>query len=92
MVAENKYCTEKDDRLPHQNSRFFIASKQVGLALGIWPSRKAIKGLLQNIYLILDLVYEKRNPFFRLLLMIAIWEKNVTRRYYFYLADTIMKL
>ena len=91
MVAENKYCTEKDDRLPHQN-RFFIASKQVGLALDIWPSRKAIKGLLQNIYLILDLVYEKRNPFFRLLLMIAIWEKNVTRRYYFYLADTIMKL
>ena len=36
----------------------FFASKGVGLSLDIWPSRK---GLLQNIYLILDLLYHKCN-------------------------------
>ena len=42
MLVESKYCKKdmtickKDDRPPHQNSRFFIASKQVvGLSLGI---------------------------------------------------------
>ena len=48
---------KKDDRLPHQKSKFFIASKGVGLTLDIWPLKKALKGLLQNIYLMLDLLY-----------------------------------
>ena len=66
MLVENtvqKKMTmyKRDDRPPHQKSRFFIASKEVAL-LDIWLSRKAIKGLLQNIYLMLDL-YHKRNPF-----------------------------
>ena len=34
-IVENKYCTEKDDRLSHQESKFFIASKEVVLTLHI---------------------------------------------------------
>ena len=49
---------KKDDK---QNSKFFIASKWVGLSSDIWPSRKTLKGSLQNIYLMLDL-YCKGNP------------------------------
>ena len=47
----------------HNSIKFhiFIANKVVGLSLDIWRSRKAFKGLLQNIYLSL-LLYHKRNP------------------------------
>ena len=46
---------EKDDR-------FFTASKRVGLSSDIWPSRKALKGNLKNIHMVLDLLYHKGNP------------------------------
>ena len=35
----------------------FIASKEVGLTL-----KKSLKRLLQNIYLMLELLYHKHNP------------------------------
>ena len=41
----------------------FIASKVVDLSLDIWCLRKALKGLLQNIYLMIELLYHKHNPF-----------------------------
>ena len=50
---------KKDDM---KKSTFFIASKGLGLSSDIWPSRKALKGSLQNIYLKLDLLYHKGNP------------------------------
>ena len=53
---------EKDDRPPHQKVRSFIGSKGVGSSLDIWPSRKVLKRLSQIIYLMLDLLYLKRNP------------------------------
>ena len=53
---------KKDDRPPHQKSWLFIASKGVGLFLDIRSARKALKGLLQNICLTLDLLYHKCNP------------------------------
>ena len=52
----------KDGRLPHQESRFFLPSKRVGFSLDIRLSRKALKALLQSIYLILDLLHYKHNP------------------------------
>ena len=33
-----------------------MASKEVGLSSGIWPSRKATKGSSKNIYQMLDLL------------------------------------
>ena len=48
---------KKDDR---QKSSFFIASKGVDLSSDIWPSR-SLKGFLQNIKLILDLLCHKPN-------------------------------
>ena len=61
MPSAQKRMTiiKKDDRLPHQKSIFFITSKGVGLSLDIWPSGKALKCLLQDIYLILYLSYHK---------------------------------
>ena len=53
--------SKKDDRLSHQKSRFFLASKGVGLSLDIWLSRKALEGLLQNMIMMLDLLYHKCN-------------------------------
>ena len=43
-IAENKYC-----KPPHQKKTFFIARKLVVLSLDILPSKKTLKGLLQNI-------------------------------------------
>ena len=40
----------------------FIASKVPGLSLDIWRSKKVLRQLLQNIYLVLELLYHKRNP------------------------------
>ena len=48
---------KKDDR---QKTSFFIASKGVDLSSDIWPSR-SLKGSLQNIKLMLDLLCHKRN-------------------------------
>ena len=42
---------KNDDKLPHQKSSF-IASKGVGLFLDVWPSRKYLKRLLQNNYML----------------------------------------
>ena len=53
---------KKDDRAPHHKSRFFIVSQGVGLSLDTCLSRKALKRVLQNIYLTLDLLYNKHNP------------------------------
>ena len=53
---------KKHDRLLRQKSRFFIAIKGVCLSADIVPSRKALKGLSQNIYQMLDLLYHKQNP------------------------------
>ena len=38
---------------------FLLQAKEY---LDIWPSRKAFKRLLHNIYLMLDLLYHKHNP------------------------------
>ena len=40
----------------------FLLQAKVGLSLYILPSRKILKCLLQNIYLLLDLLYHKYNP------------------------------
>ena len=53
---------KKDDRASHHKSRFFIASQGVGLSLDTCLSRKALKRVLQNIYLTLDILYNKHNP------------------------------
>ena len=53
---------KKDDRALHHKSRFFIVSQGVGLSLDTCLSRKALKRVLQNIYLTLDLLYNKHNP------------------------------
>ena len=45
-----------------QKFHMVIASKEVDLSSNIWRSRKALKGLLQNIYLMLELSYHKHNP------------------------------
>ena len=91
---------KKDDRPPHQK-RLFIASKGVGLSLDIWPSRKALKRLLQNIYLMLDVLYYKHTllittvvdgSIFKEIFKAITWEKKVRRWYYFYPGITMMKL
>lgn len=53
---------KKDDGPLCQKTRFFIPSKEMGLSLDIWCSTKASKGLLQDIYLILELLHHKRKP------------------------------
>ena len=52
----------------HIKSRFFIVSKGADLSLDVWPLIKAFKPFLQNICLLLDLLYHKRKP----LIMIAL--------------------
>ena len=68
---------KKFDRLPHQKSRFFITNKGVGLSLDIWSSRKALNCLLQNIYLMLDLLYYKCNPLVTTAVDGSIFKKNI---------------
>ena len=58
MQKKMTMCKKDDMKM----SRFFIASKGVGLSSDVWPSRKALKGSLQNIYMMLDLLYHKGNP------------------------------
>ena len=60
--------------------------------LNVWPSRKALKGLLKNIYLMLELLHHKRNRVlttavdgrvFQKVFTTVTSDKKVKRRYYF---------
>ena len=62
IVQKKMTMCKNYESLLHQKRRFFITSKGVDVSLGIWRSRKAIKSLLQNIYLIWELLYHKLNP------------------------------
>ena len=67
---------KNDDLSSHQSSikvPVLIESKGVGLSLEIL---KALKGLLQNVYLMLELLYHKRNPLLRLLYMVVFFKKT----------------
>ena len=55
-VQKKMTIHKKHDRLLHRKSRFFIAIKGVCLSSDIVPSRKALKGVSQNIYQMLDLL------------------------------------
>ena len=68
---------KQDESLSHQKSRLFIASKRVGLSLDIWCSRKALKGLLQNIYLRLELLHHKHNLLIATVVDDSIFQKNI---------------
>ena len=50
---------KKDDRQKTEMSKIFIAIKVVGLPSNIWPSRKALKGCIKILFMILDLLYHK---------------------------------
>ena len=63
--------------------------------------KKALKRILQNIYLTLDFLYHNRNLLFTTVVDGSIFlimqgcnlrEKNASRKYYFYLFITTMKL
>ena len=60
--------------------------------LNVWPSRKTLKGLLKNIYLMLELLHHKRNRVlttavdgrvFQKVFTTVTSDKKVKRRYYF---------
>ena len=68
---------KKDDRATHHNSRSFIESQGVGLSLDTCLSRKALKRVLQNIYLKLDLLYNKHNPLFTIFVDGSILKKTI---------------
>ena len=55
-ILQKKTTVLKNDKLPHQKSRFFITSKGVDLSLDVWPLRKTLKPFLQNIYVVSDLL------------------------------------
>ena len=59
MYSEGWLC-KKDDRPQDRKSRIFIIGKEVGWSSNISTSRKTLKRLLQNKYL-LDLLYHKHN-------------------------------
>ena len=67
----------RDDRPPYQKSRSFIASKRLGLPLHISHPKKALKCLLQNIYLLLNLLYDKHNSFIMTTVGDSIFFKNI---------------
>ena len=67
---------KKDDRALHHKSRFFIVSQGVGLSLDNCLSRQALKRVLQNIYLTLDLLYNKLNPLFTIVVDCCIFLKK----------------
>ena len=77
MQKKTTMC-KKDDR----QNRFFIASKGAGLSSDIWTSRKALKGYLQNIYLILDLLYLKDN-----LLTTTVVDDNIFKKVFMTIID-----
>ena len=55
----------------------FIASKRADSSLDICLSRKALKCLLQNIYMMLDLLYKECYPLFRTVVDGSIFKKNI---------------
>ena len=62
-AEQKKLLCKQDDKSSHQNSikfHIFIASKGVRLSLNIWRYKKPLD-LLQNIYLMLELLYHNRN-------------------------------
>ena len=93
---------KKDDRPLHQKSWFLIASKVVVLPLVIWLSSKALKCLLDYIYLMLYILYHKCKPlimtaaddsiflFSQKIFKTITWKKNIRR--YFFPGITMMKL
>ena len=72
---------KRDDRPPNQKNRFFIAS-EIGFPLYISTSMKALKYLLQNIYLLLDLLYHKHNPF-----ITTTVENNIFKKIFYHLRE-----
>ena len=54
----------------------FIESKGVDLSSGIWPSR-SLKGSLQKVKLILDLLCHERNSFITTLVVGSSFEKSL---------------
>ena len=55
---------KKDDRLSHQNSikvQYFYCKQKSKFIFRNLALKKHVKGLLQNIYLLLELLYHKRN-------------------------------
>ena len=68
---------KKYDRAPHHKSRTFFASQGLGLSLDTCLSRKALKRVLQNIYLALDLLYNKHNPLFTVVVNGSIFKKII---------------
>ena len=71
VVHKKMAMCKKDDR---QKSSFFIASKGVDLSSDIWPSR-SIKGSLQDIKLMLDLLCHKRNSLITTVVDVAVLKK-----------------
>ena len=67
---------DKKKRLPLQISRILLRRK-VGLSLNVWPSRNALKRLLQNICMLLNLLYYKHNPFITTVVDGSIFKKNI---------------
>ena len=67
-----------------QRFHIFIASKRVGFSFDIKRSRKILKSLLHNIYLMLKLLYHKRNPLNFLVLRIL--ESCIEIKNYFFLS------
>ena len=78
---------KKVDRSPHQKNMVFTVSKWVALSLDVWSSTR----LLQNICLLLDLLYHKRK-----LLITTAWKKHLRfitweKKYHFYPGILMMK-
>ena len=75
FINKRMTMSKKDDRPPYQKSMFSITNKGAGLSLDIWPSRKALKRLLQIICLMLDLFYRKCNHLFMTVVADSIFKK-----------------
>ena len=75
FINKRMTMSKKDDRPPYQKSMFSITNKGAGLSLDIWPSRKALKRLLQIICLMLDLFYRKCNHLFTTVVADSIFKK-----------------
>ena len=75
FINKRMTMSKKDDRPPYQKSMFSITNKGAGLSLDIWPSRKALKRLLQIICLMLDLFYRKCNHLFTAVVDDSIFKK-----------------
>ena len=74
IFLQKKMAVLKRWQVVASKSRFFIANKGVDLSLDVWPLRKVLKPFLQNICLLLDLLY-KRKPFITIAIYGSIFEK-----------------